>query len=75
MCAHLTATAATAGVPAQAQDNYRIRQMKMIERARTVDRAAMFGMRRADGGWDDCPDKFILDMAGITSANSDDFRR
>lgn len=49
--------------------------MKMVQRARTVDRAAMFGMRRADGGWDDCPDKFILDMAGITSANSDDFRR
>ena len=47
----------------------------MIERARTVDRAAMFGARRADGGWDEHPDKFILDIAGVTNAHSDDYRR
>ena len=61
----------------EAQEHYRMRQMKMIQRARQVDRAAMFGMsnRREDGGWDANADKWMLDMAGITSANSDDYRR
>jgi hypothetical protein len=43
-----------------------------VEKARSVDRAAMFGVskgRSEDGGWGESADKFILDLAGVTSAN------
>ncbi len=49
-----------------------MRQSKAVEKARSVDRAAMFGVskgRSEDGGWGESADKFILDLAGVTSAN------
>ena len=61
----------------EAQQQFKIRQMEKIVKARTVDRAAMFGIsgRTADGGWEENPDKFLLDAAGVTSSNSDNYRR
>jgi len=58
-------TEAEAGV-----EQYRQRRAKAAERMRKVDRAQMFGGRQ---GWSENPDKFILDMAGITGA-SDGYR-
>jgi hypothetical protein len=40
----------------------------LAERARTVDRVAMFGGKE---GWRNNPDKFILDIAGVTGAGND----
>mmetsp|Transcript_34280 Transcript_34280/g.53473 ORF Transcript_34280/g.53473 Transcript_34280/m.53473 type:complete len:121 (-) Transcript_34280:234-596(-) len=52
----------------QAQEEYRMREQKYAERARKVDRAQMFGGRE---GWNENPDKFILDIAGVTGTGND----
>jgi hypothetical protein len=50
----------------QAQEQYRRRQEMAAERARKVDRLAMFGGKDA---WQQNPDKFILEVAGISKGS------
>eukprot|EP00960_Hanusia_phi_P064520 765816-Hanusia_phi.AAC.3 len=43
-----------------------LEELRDLQRARQVDRKMMFG---GGGSWADSPDKFILDMVGITGAS------
>jgi hypothetical protein len=60
---HSATCICTLHVALQAQEQYRRRQEAAAERARKVDRLAMFGGKQA---WHENPDKFILEVAGIT---------